>query len=160
MTQITLVGASLAEPGREFYYLGPISECSDCRLKNVCFNLDPGSRYRVVEIREQKHDCREFLGDAVVAAVVDKVPTPAAVAKKSAMEGSIVTFQHPACKNMGCNNYRLCHPVGKSDGDKSSVSSVKGDLACPIGLDMVQVDLLRAIQATYHRDQYLPCPYV
>jgi len=142
MSLITLVGASGAEPGREFYYLGPIEECRDCRLKGVCFNLEAGSRYRIVEVRDQRHECREQEGDMVAAVVVEKVPTPGAVPKKSSIEGSVVTFQPSGCGRIGCPNYMLCNPIGKADGAKCSVVAVNGDLECPIGRDMVSVDLM------------------
>ena len=143
MALITLIGTGSAAEGREFYYLGPMDDCKDCRLKSVCFNLEDGARYRVVEVRPQIHECHEFDGDTVTAVVVEKIPTPAAVPKKSAIDGSIVTFQNAACGNIGCENYGICNPVGKADGAKYSVVAVKGGIECPIGRDMVSVDLLR-----------------
>ena len=141
MALITLLGKAHAEVGREFYYMGPLTECKDCRLKGVCFNLEPGSKYRVVEVRSQQHDCHEFDGDSITAVSVEKVPTAAAVPKKLAIEGSVITFQESKCENIGCPNHHLCHAVGKRDGGKYSVTAVKGDLECPIGAKMVSVDL-------------------
>jgi hypothetical protein len=144
MSLITLIGKNMAEEGKEFYYLGPNNDCKDCRLKGVCFNLEAGSRYRVVEVRPQEHECREFDGDMVTAVVVEKVPTPAGIPKKQAIDGSVMTFQTPKCDNVGCRNYWLCHPVGKADGAKYKVESVSEDLECPAGLGMVSVTLLRS----------------
>ncbi len=141
MALITLLGKSQAEVGNEFYFIGPLTDCKDCRLKGVCFNLEPGSRYRVIQIRPQEHDCREYDGDSVVAVEVEKVATPAAVAKKVAIDGSMITYQDSSCENVGCPNYFLCHAVGKRDGQKYSIVGVKGDLECPRGDKMVAVDL-------------------
>lgn len=141
MSQITLIGKSYAEVGKEFYFVGPLPDCDGCKLKGVCFGLEPGSRYRIVEVRGQDHNCPEHLDDTVTAVKVDKVPTPAAVPKKLAMEGSIVTYQEPKCENIGCVNYRLCHAPGKVSGGKYAVSNVEGDLECPLGEKMVRVDL-------------------
>ena len=73
--------------------------------------------------------------------MVEKIPTSAAIPKKQAIEGSVITYQESKCTNIGCPNYRLCHAEGKKDGMKYSVASVKGDLECPIGEKMVSVDL-------------------
>ena len=142
MSLITLLGRSQAEVGKEFYFLGPMNDCRDCNLKGVCFNLEPGARYRVAEVRPQTHACHEFMGDEVVAAVVEKVPTPAALPKKQAIDGSMITFQESACKNIGCEYYWLCHAPGKAGGAKYTVKTVLGDLPCPKGDKMVRVDLV------------------
>ena len=40
MSQITLIGKSYAEVGKEFYFVGPLPDCDGCKLKGVCFGLD------------------------------------------------------------------------------------------------------------------------
>ena len=65
MTLITLIGEEMAREGAEFYFLGPLTECKDCRLKGVCFNLEQGSRYRVSEVRDA-HLCREGMRHRVL----------------------------------------------------------------------------------------------
>ena len=142
MALITLLGKSYAKEGSEFYFIGPLTECRDCRLKGVCFNLEPGSKYRVLEVRPQEHDCEEFDGDRVVAVAVEKIPTEAAIPKKIAIDGSVITYQNPKCDNIGCKNYMLCHAIGKKEGMKYSVTAVHDDLECPMGEKMVSVDLL------------------
>ncbi len=141
MALITLLGKSGAVEGKEFFFVGPLTECKDCRLKGVCFNLEPGSKYRVVNTRAQEHECHEYDGDSVVAVEVEKIPTQAAVSKKMAIEGSVITYQESKCENLGCPNYFLCHAVGKKEGMKYSITTVRGDLECPIGEKMVSVDL-------------------
>ena len=141
MALITLLGKTHAEVGSEFYFIGPLTECKDCRLKGVCFNLEPGAKYRVTEVRPQEHECHEFYGDSVTAVVVEKIVTSAAIPKKQAIEGSVITYQESKCDNIGCPNYGLCHAPGKKDGMKYSVAAVKGDLECPRKEKMVSVDL-------------------
>ncbi len=147
MVLITLLGVPQAEAGKEFYFVGPMNDCKECKLKGVCFNLEPGSKYRVVEIRPQSHECHEYLDDKVVAAVVEKIPTPAAVPKKQAIEGSMITYQESKCEQLDCPNYWLCHAPGKVAGAKYSIQSVGGDLDCPRGDKMVGVDLFRGRSA-------------
>lgn len=140
MALITLIGEPQARPGAEFYFMGPLTECKDCRLKGVCFNLEPGSRYRVVEVRNQRHDCVECEGE-VVAVEVEKVPTPAAVPKKGSMEGITITYSEPKCEEVGCPNYRKCHAPGKRDGAKYTITRLGKALDCPLGEKMMDADL-------------------
>ena len=118
MALITLLSEPQAKVGGEFYFMGPLTDCKDCRLKGVCFNLEPGSRYRVVEVRSQRHACEECEGE-VVAVEVEKVSTPGAVP-----------------------NFWRCHAVGKREGQKYTVTKLGKDLECPIGEKMVAADLL------------------
>ncbi len=136
-----MIGEPQAKVGSEFYFLGSITECKDCRLKGACFNLKPGSRYRVIEVRSQKHACPEC--EEVVVVEVEKVPTPAAVPKKGAMEGATITYTESRCDEISCPNFGLCHPVGKKDGQKYTIARLGSDLECPIGEKMVGADLYR-----------------
>ncbi len=142
MALITLIGESLAEVGKEFYFEGPNWKCQDCRLKGVCFNLETGARYRITEVRNQKHECPDFEGDCVVAVCVEKMPSPAAIPKKQAIEGSVITFQSVPCNNIGCQNYSKCKSYGKIDGNRYSIKHVYRDLDCPMGEKLVAVELI------------------
>lgn len=141
MAQITLVGKNQAVVGKEFYYLGPMEECEDCKFNKVCFNLEEGGRYKVVSIRLQEHECHEFDGDSATIVEVEKVPTKATVGKRQAMEGSRITYKGSECKNISCEHYGLCHPIGKTQGSKYLVQKVEGDLDCPLGEKLVLVEL-------------------
>jgi len=142
MALITLVGKQYASPGSEFYYLGPAEECADCKFQKVCFNLEEGSKYRVIEVRLQEHECHEFDGDSVTAVEVEKIPTRAAVGKRQALEGSKITYKGSECKNISCHNYGICHAIGKTPGNKYAVSKVIGDLDCPLDEKLVLIELL------------------
>lgn len=141
MPQITLLGKSLAHVGKEFYFVGPNWKCEDCKLKGVCFNLEDGARYKVIEVRNQEHDCPDFDGDKVVAVMVEKVPTPAAVPRKQAIDGSLITYQVSKCQNVSCENYWRCHAPGKEDGVRYTIKHMDGKMHCPLGEDLVSVDL-------------------
>lgn len=142
MSPITLIGTGLAEVGKEFYFEGPNWKCQDCKLKGVCFNLEKGSRYRIVEVRNQKHECPDFDGDSVVAVDVEKIPTRASIPKKQAIEGGIITFQEIKCNNIGCENYQRCRAYGKQDGQKYHIVRICGDIICPIGEKIVAADII------------------
>jgi Uncharacterized protein conserved in archaea len=140
MVMITLIGEAQARIGNRFYYIGPLTECKECKLKGVCFNLEPGHLYEVKGLRDAEHDCAIHESKARVVEV-EKVPIPLAVNGKKAIEGSKITFETMKCDSIGCENYGFCHPWGIKDGMKLSVSDIIGDLDCPKGEKRVLVKL-------------------
>lgn len=139
---ITLVGKAIAKEGSEFYYIGPAEECDGCKLRNVCHNLEEGTRYRVTSVRGQEHACALLDDEPVMAVEVEKTTTPAILPKKGLLEGITITYSVSKCDEIGCPNYGLCHPVGKTEGSKYSVSRMGKDVECPRGDRLVAVDLL------------------
>lgn len=139
---ITLIGKDTAEVGNEFYYLGPIESCGECKFRTVCFNLEVGDRYRVTKVREQEHDCPHLEDEKVIAVEVEKVITPAILPKKGLLEGITITYAESKCENIGCGNWHLCHPIGKVEGKKYAVVRMGSDVDCPLNERLAFVDLL------------------
>lgn len=140
MVIITLIGEHQAKEGEEFVYRGPLTDCRECRLKAVCFNLDPGCAYTIKGIREVKHECR-IHEDGVRVVEVEKILVQCAVDSKFAIEGSMITLGESKCENIGCAQYRLCHPHGMLKNSKWRVASIYGDIDCPDKMKMIKVDL-------------------
>ncbi|MCL2786594.1 MAG: UPF0179 family protein [Methanomassiliicoccaceae archaeon] len=140
MVLITLIGETQARIGNRFYFLGPLTECKECRLRGVCFNLEPGSLYEVVALRDTLHDCPVHEGSVRVVEV-ERKPMLAAVPSKHAIDGSMITFESKKCKEMGCENRNYCVPVSIRDGTKLKIVDMLGDLECPIGESMALVKL-------------------
>ena len=140
MVLITLVGESQAKIGRSFVYLGMMPECGECRLKGICSNLDEGYAYRITALRPQSHHCLST-DDDVHVVEVEKIYTEALVQKKTAIEGSMITFQSIDCKQTGCSNYCLCHPIGIRNGDKRHLTEVGKKAECPTGENLVRARL-------------------
>ena len=140
MVLVTLIGDSHARIGNRFYYMGPTEECRDCRLKNVCFNLDQGALYEIVQLRDTRHECTLREGDVRVV-VVEKVPFSVAVPKKLAIDGSVITFEPQSCDNIGCPNWKYCCPANVAEGEKHSITSVVENLDCPRGETLVRVKM-------------------
>ncbi len=138
---ITLVGKEISDIGTEFYYLGPMDDCGDCKLKGVCFNLEEGARYRVTAVREQEHDCPLLEDERVTAVEVEKVPTPAILPKKGLLEGITITYVPSKCENVSCQHWGLCHPTGKIEGSKYNVIKMEGDVDCPLNERLAFVEL-------------------
>ena len=133
MAIVTLIGENLAKKGMEFVYVGPLTECRDCKLRNACFNLEPGRMYKITKVRDTKHECKIHEGGKVRAVEVEKVPVEAAIPAKMAVEGTMIRFEPEKCMNLGCENYALCNPLGLKEGSKYRIKKIKGDVKCPEG---------------------------
>jgi len=140
MVLITLIGETQARIGNRFYFVGPLTECKECRLRGVCFNLEPGSLYEVVALRDTLHDCPMHEGSVRVVEV-EKKPTLASVLRKYAIDGNTITFESRRCDNLGCENRMYCIPMCIKDGTKLRITDVLGDIECPIGENLVLVKL-------------------
>ncbi|MDR0523503.1 MAG: UPF0179 family protein [Candidatus Methanoplasma sp.] len=138
---ITLVSVAQARAGRRFVYLGPQPECEGCRLRRACLNLEEGSTYEIVGVRPVSHECALGEGASAVAEV-ERVPSESSVPKRSAIEGSVITYKGIRCGRPGCPSYRVCHPHGASDGDKRSIVETLGDMDCPAGEKLVLARVL------------------
>ncbi len=136
---ITLIGKDLAKEGMEFQYLGPLLECKNCKLKNVCFNLDEGKWYRITKIRDKEHDCKVHDGGKVVTVEVEEIPVPLALSAKSVVEGETISFKPVNCKEYDCEYYELCHPMGLREGTKIKIEKIEGEINCPRNKDLKKV---------------------
>jgi uncharacterized protein (UPF0179 family) len=133
MVLVTVVGETQCRVGFEFVFSGPNAECRDCKVRNVCFHLEEGRKYRVAQVREVHHECKLHEGGVRVVEV-ERIPTRAAIPARSAIEGATQTYEESGCAWVGCANYRLCHPCGASAGMKLRVLSVEGaEVECPRG---------------------------
>ena len=132
MVLVTVVGERQCKKGFEFVFGGPLAECRECKVKNVCFHLEPNRLYRVTEVREVHHDCKVH-EEGVRVVEVEKLPTKGALQAKAAVEGSMITFEETDCDAIGCPNYRLCRPAGAVEGMRLRIASVKEEIECPRG---------------------------
>lgn len=138
MVLVTVVGKLQCKEGFEFVFGGPLAECRDCKVRNVCFHLEENRRYRVKGIREVQHECR-IHEEGVRVVEVEKIPLRAAVPKKIALEGSMLTFEANECRNLGCPHHMLCKPRGASEGMRFKIVSVEGDTDCERGIPLKTV---------------------
>ena len=127
---ITMVGETQANIGNRFYFMGPLTDCKECKLRGVCFSLEPGALYEIVALRDNVHECGIHEGPVRVVEV-EKRPVMASVASKQAIDGSTVTFEREKCMNIGCGNRAYCFPPGIKDGAKLRITEVIGELECP-----------------------------
>ncbi len=135
---ITVIGERQAKVDGRFIYLGPLTECKECKLKGVCFNLDAGALYRIVEVRDVKHECKVH-EDGVRVIKVEKERMEGAIGKKGALEGTTISYEVIKCDHLGCAHYRLCHPLGVDKGHKARIKKIIGDLECAERKKLVKV---------------------
>ena len=139
MGLVTIVGETQARIGNRFYFMGPLTECKECKLRNVCFNMEAGSLYEVIGLRDTMHDCA--LRETRVRVVeVEKKPFRAAIPKKQAM-GSSVIFESRKCTNIGCENWQFCCPANTKDGERFAIIDDLSEIRCPIGEQLRLVKL-------------------
>lgn len=135
-----MVGEKQARIGNRFYFMGPQTDCKECKLRNVCFNLEPGRQYEITSIRDTRHEC-DMHEEGVRVVEVEKKPTIACIPKKLAIDGSLITFEESDCGRLGCEHWSHCHPIGIKSGDKLPVSDVMGKVDCPVNDGIVLVRL-------------------
>lgn len=137
---VTLVGERQVKEGNEFIYVGSLTDCKECKLKTVCFNLEEGRRYRIKGVRGVRHECNIYDGEVRVVEV-ENVPLTIAANGKSAIEGSTITYDFPTCDEPACRTYKLCHPVALESGGKAKILKVGKDLECSKGLELKEVTI-------------------
>ncbi|MEF8800022.1 MAG: UPF0179 family protein [Halolamina sp.] len=144
MSNVSLVGARLAEPGTEFVYQGSSSACEGCPYRSQCLNLTEGKRYKVTEVRENTQILDCAVHDTGVRAVeVEPASIPANVPSKSAYSGSKAKLAGP-CPHSECPSHPLCEPLGADFEDEYQIQDVVGDPPhdyCKLDRDLTQVEL-------------------
>jgi uncharacterized protein (UPF0179 family) len=138
MPLVTLIGEKLAEKGKEFVYIGPNKECKNCKLKTVCFNLKPGKKYKITNIRDKKHNCNIHEGTASVIEVQEQ-PIITCIDKKYD-ENSNSKIEKNNCGSIGCMYHDLCS-VNIEKGKKYKIIKIFEEIECPIGYKIQKVEL-------------------
>ena len=138
MPTVTMIQKEQAVVGHEFIFLGPSTQCQECKVRGACLNQTDGRRYRVIKIRDVTHDCL-LSGDLVRVVEVEPSAPPVCLDLNIAREGSIVTYQAKACDDIICDNFTLCRPRGLENGTRVRVVEVRERLSCAKGYCLVMV---------------------
>ena len=129
---ITLLGREQARIGHRFMYNGPLQDCRECQLKNICFNLVKGRRYVVRHVREKAHPCAIFEGGVRVVEV-ERVPFRTGIPKSMVVEGSVITFHPQGCGSPDCPDRFLERPPDVPDGSRIRIIDILSERTCPDG---------------------------
>ncbi len=139
MVIVTLIGEDLAVEGTEFTYLGANSECRNCQLKTVCFNLKPGRSYRIMKLRDKRHACSVHEGQVVVAEV-EELPI-LGMTDQEVTPGVTMRLYKYNCRNLSCPYLEACtNPVIQPDRSYV-VNQVRGKVDCPRGATLYRVEV-------------------
>ncbi|HDD57507.1 MAG TPA: UPF0179 family protein [Thermoplasmatales archaeon] len=139
MPSVTLVGERMAKKGLEFIYMGPSSNCKNCKLKTACFNLKKGRSYRITGIREKRHSCN--LHDGGVRVVeVEELPIIAFIDKNS-KEGSKVKIDTMNCRHLDCEYFDICHSPLLQNNKEYSVIKIIEPVECIDGRELVKAEI-------------------
>jgi uncharacterized protein (UPF0179 family) len=128
-SKITLIGTTLARPGLEFVYQGALDACSSCKVRKACNNLRVGRKYRILSVRNTRHDCQVHLNGASAVECVES-PVVALIGADMAIVNSRILFEC-ACTRTECKAYDLCRPDGIVEGDRYLVGEVLGNPPAP-----------------------------
>lgn len=143
MSSVTLVGTRLAEVGREFVYGSESPACEGCPYRGTCLNLSEGTRYQIVEIRDdaQTLDCAVH-DEGVRAVEVEPAPVTANVPSRAAYAGSTVSLAGP-CPHTDCPSHEYCVPEGADFDDERMIQTVVDDPPhdqCALDRDLTLVE--------------------
>ncbi len=138
MPLVTLIGEKIAIKDMEFTYLGPNNECKNCKLKTVCFNLKKGRRYKIINIRDKKHNCNIHEGTAIVVEV-QELPIITCV-KNDISEGDKIKIKKEECDSIGCIYYESCSIDIQKDKEYT-IKKVIEKIKCPKGIELNKVEL-------------------
>jgi uncharacterized protein (UPF0179 family) len=128
-SKITLIGTTLARPGLEFVYQGALDACGSCKVRKACNNLRVGRKYRILSVRNTRHDCQVHLNGASAVECVES-PVVALIGADMAIVNSRILFEC-ACTRTECKDYDLCRPDGIVEGDRYLVGEVLGNPPAP-----------------------------
>jgi len=138
MPLVTLIGEYLAKKGEEFTYIGPNNDCRNCKLKTVCFNLKPGRKYEITNVRDKTHACNVHDGKVVVIEVKE-LPLITAVTEPETKKNSIL-IKKP-CRSIGCKHIEICNNTALQSGKTYKIKKTFETFQCPEGVALVKVEL-------------------
>jgi len=138
MPLVTLIGEKLAKKDCEFIYIGPNNECRNCKLKTVCFNLKPGRKYKITNVRDKRHNCNVHEGTAAVVEVQD-LPILITVDSKLS-EGDSIKIEDKGCRSIGCINYELCN-TSQNKVKKYKIIKILEKLECPLDYNLNKAEV-------------------
>lgn len=140
MANVTLIGEKHAKKGNEFIFFGPLPECRDCKVKTVCFNLEEGRTYKVVEVRSMHHNCNIYDG-GVRAVEFERVPIKLAVEIKDAVQEKEITYECNYCNARDCKFFKICFPSGLKAGEKYLITEVGEEMDCVCSRNIKEVTI-------------------
>ena len=118
---ITLIGKDIAKKGFEFVFLGPATECENCRFKSSCIdNLELNRKYVVTDVKDNEQKCAIHSQNIVIPVEIERAEIDVLTTSKNIFEGSTFTYNAPKCDEY-CEFHDFCFPEGLIENDKCIV---------------------------------------
>ncbi len=137
---LTLVTECQAKPGTVFR-IRLTSKCPLCPLFKFCVSkLKEGAKYRVLEVRNQKHVCKA-IGEHMYVALVEELPIVVSLNSGKVVEGLITQYTPIECDVRTCKYYDYCVSSLVNKGAKIRIVNIKQKIKCPKGYHLQLVDV-------------------
>jgi uncharacterized protein (UPF0179 family) len=141
--KITLVGFKQAKKGFSFLHSTTLEECKSCELLKTCMeSLEERRIYTVIKVRNKVFPCPVH-DEGVRVVEVEESCLEVALEPRLSFPLATITFHPQGCKNLRCNNSKVCSPGGLIDGDKCKILEVKERLECPLKRPLVRARVER-----------------
>ncbi len=142
MSKISLIGVDQAREGNVFTFVTPLQTCGECRIKNVCFNLEAGKTYRISKVRENVNPCFVYDQGKVSTIEVEEVDESLNIRYGNRLqEGSKINVSGMKCDHISCPEIETCNLIHKKDSMKVTVNRINEKIDCPKGYDMRRVSV-------------------
>ncbi len=144
--KITIVGLKQAKKGFTFLHSTALDECKSCELLKTCMeSLEPGRVYSVAKVRNKVFPCKVH-EEGVRVVEVEESNLEAALEPRVSFRLATITFRPQGCRNLRCQNSRVCAPPGLVEGDKCKILEVKEKIECPLRRSLVRALVEREVE--------------
>lgn len=141
--KISLIGLDQAVEGNVFTFVQPLPTCSECKIKNVCFNLEHGRKYVITEIRKNQHPCMVFNHNRVATIQVEEVNEHlVAEYNNKVQEGSSMTMKSRHCDYITCDFIEKCNLIHHEDEIRINIKKIGEKVTCPKGYNMRRIEAI------------------
>ena len=137
---ISFIPKDVAKIGYHFIHQGETQTCKNCQFIQVCIKqLEKGSSYEVVDIRDKEHPCLIDNGIMIVCEV-QKISDVIAIENQKYLDNLITTRKPIDCSEILCENYDFCVPIKYTKASKIKIIKSIKDINCPLGYNLVLVE--------------------
>jgi uncharacterized protein (UPF0179 family) len=144
--KITILSPKQAKSGYRFIFEGPTHICLSCNYLNACVNnLESGRIYEIKKVLKKKMDC-ELHEDAGSVVEVGEIAHTVNIKSQVAVLDALLRFEPIECEKKDCQNIEFCSPQSLKKGDICKILKITKSISCPLGLNLVSVQLERQSQ--------------
>lgn len=137
---LSFVPKDVARIGYKFSHQGGTQTCKKCQYLQVCIQqLEVGSTYEILEVRNKEHPCLIDNGIMIVCEV-KKINDTISIKTQKYIENLISTREPIECNEVLCENYDYCVSIKYNRVSKIKIIKKMEDIQCPLGYNLVLVE--------------------